>query len=124
MWPAAAPAHPVSTHGMRRQLASAAAAGAGRQLTAESSLQASPAAASTSNSTNSSSDAHGTNSTGADDASTADGAGASKAQNPWYDQHLPSGGAGWGTGLLYGLFNTSGKLPLDAEGTTDAGEEG
>lgn len=39
--------------------------------------------------------------------------------NPWYDQHLLGGATGWGSGLLYGIFNSSGKLPLDAEGTTD-----
>jgi hypothetical protein len=39
--------------------------------------------------------------------------------NPWYDQHLLGGAMGWGSGLLYGIFNSSGKVPLNAESTTD-----
>jgi hypothetical protein len=39
--------------------------------------------------------------------------------NPWYDQHLLGGALGWGSGLLYGMFNSSSKVPLNAEGTTD-----
>jgi hypothetical protein len=42
--------------------------------------------------------------------------------NPLFNQHLPSG-SGWGSGMLYGVFNSSANIPLEAVGSKDANGE-
>jgi hypothetical protein len=42
--------------------------------------------------------------------------------NPLFNQHLPSGG-GWGSGMLYNVFNSSANVPLEAVGAKDASGE-
>lgn len=48
--------------------------------------------------------------------------GVKSSLNPLFNQKLPSGG-GWGSGMLYGVFNSSANVPLEAVGATVASGE-